>query len=276
MAEPPGYGARNCSQWGQHKPAPREEPETNRQEYHSLAFNYFLKKATLANHQRSLPADSSPSTVYPQTGRCPKADPSWRLRAWHRDRCCPHPPPCLTPSLLTTQFVIFSYTKKLREEYQEHTAPAWGKPREPALLQQGPPGPCSQAQDILGCSLLPFLTEWGRAKSWGSRDRAGQSRVPPGHPGLTLAWLTSSSVRSCSWPAAALRMACMLSFSTLSCCRSHLRGSGVTPQLGPFLTPPQSPVLRGHPKCTAPCSHHPTPDWGSPSPGAPPYTSPRP
>lgn len=29
----------------------------------------------------------------------------------------------------------------------------------------------------------------------------------------------------------------MLSFSTLSCCRSHLRGSRVTPQLGPFLTP---------------------------------------
>lgn len=40
-----------------------------------------------------------------------------------------------------------------------------------------------------------------------------------------MAWLTSSSVRSCSWPAEALRMPCMLSFSTYSCCRSHLGGS---------------------------------------------------
>lgn len=42
--------------------------------------------------------------------------------------------------------------------------------------------------------------------------------------------MTSSSMRCCSWPAEALRMPCMLSFSTHSCCRSHLRSSQQGPQ----------------------------------------------
>lgn len=103
---------------------------------------------------------------------------------------------------------------------------ARGKSWPPALLMWEKLISCSPAQEESGCPPAHFPLSRTRLRDEAEQQgllRAWQSQPPPV---LTLAWLMSSSMRSCSWPAEALRMACMFSFSTHSCCRSHPSRAG--------------------------------------------------
>lgn len=118
---------------------------------------------------------------------------------------------------------------------------ARGKSWPPALLTWEKLISCSPAQEESGCPPAHFPLSRTKLRDEAEQQgllRAWQSQLPPV---LTLAWLMSSSMRSCSWPAEALRMACMFSFSTHSCCRSHLQDSQVTPRAPAHAEVPHRP-----------------------------------
>lgn len=130
---------------------------------------------------------------------------------------------------------------------------ARGKSWPPALLMWEKLISCSPAQEESGCPPAHFPLSRTKLRDEAEQQgllRAWQSQPPPV---LTLAWLMSSSMRSCSWPAEALRMACMFSFSTHSCCRSHLQDSQVTPRAPAHAEVPHRPS--GNHKTPLPPKH---------------------